>query len=239
MGIYLSAGIATVLSIVLSGYLISLWDKSFKKYLLLVFLLLPFSPFVNILVKKPLTLMLERLFQISEKAKPWWFLLIDLFIAPITEELFKVLPIIVFPLRQWVRDYRSVLCIGLAVGLGFGLGEMWLIAWRIHIAKPEIANLAFYKLGGFIGERALCCFVHGILTSLVLKGLLGSFKDILSGYLKAVSLHALLNTSALLYQEKILPVGGTLFIAVPMILIMLHILLKFEEKVRQERRKSV
>jgi len=87
--------------------------------------------------------------------------------APVTEESAK-LTLMLFP---WIRrrnDGKSAIQIGMAIGLGFGVGEMWQAAYWLS-KDPDIASTPWYLLGGFMIERLLVCFNHVALTTAALR----------------------------------------------------------------------
>jgi hypothetical protein len=57
----------------------------------------------------------------------------------------------------------------MALGLGFGVGEIFFIA-DLVLANPQMAALPWYDFGGFINERFLVCLIHGLFTSMTLLG---------------------------------------------------------------------
>lgn len=83
---------------------------------------------------------------------------IAIFYAPVTEELAKLLPLLVPAVRRALR-MDTCARLALAIGLGFGIGEAWFIAYQCCF-NPTLAAMPFYLLGGFFGERFMVCLLH-------------------------------------------------------------------------------
>jgi hypothetical protein len=98
-------------------------------------------------------------------------------------------------------DRSSALWIGMAFGMGFGVGEIWYLAWGFSIV-PEFAGYPFYYFVGFISERVAVVFIHGVMTAVVVTGFMEGRKRLLMGYVRAVLLHAITNIGAIFYQLK-------------------------------------
>lgn len=217
-GIYIAAFIATGISAVLWGGLIYWLSKREWKYLALMLILLPFSTIVNLWVKKPVYDFLLFSLNVSSELSittPWWLLLFILFLAPITEEAIKLFPLAAKQVRRTI-DKLSALWIGMALGIGFGIGEIWYLAWRFSMV-PGFAGYPFYYFGGFIGERMMTVFIHGVMTAVAVTGFLKGRKGLLIGYVGAVFLHAFANISAMLYQIRLWDITfASLYLILPM-----------------------
>ncbi len=85
--------------------------------------------------------------------------------APLTEEPAKWLPLLLPFIRSELRKENAA-AFALAVGLGFGVGEICFLANQLG-RVPEIAALPFWHLGGFISERALVCLLHGCFIAFI------------------------------------------------------------------------
>lgn len=168
MGIFLAAIIATVLSAAILG-LILFWRRSTEdRRLLLVILIanLPMSAMAFHGARRPIESWLASALQDHQGL----LTCIRLCYAPLTEEPAKLL-VLVVPL-VWRRVTRTNLVhVALAIGLGFGIGEAWMLAGLLS-AKPEIAAMPWYGLQGFIMERTLVCMTHAAFTSMALLGLI-------------------------------------------------------------------
>ena len=85
--------------------------------------------------------------------------------APLTEEPAKLAPWLVLlaagaPL--WPTR-RMIAPLTLAAGLGFAVGEIWLVAGFVATANdPKLAGLPWYSFGGFLSERLMTCITHAL-----------------------------------------------------------------------------
>lgn len=93
--------------------------------------------------------------------------LVRLCFAPLTEEPAKLLPwllLLAVGLPLWPRR-RMAAPLALAAGLGFAVGEIWLVATLVAQANdPKLAGLPWYAFGGFLGERLMTCVTHAMLA---------------------------------------------------------------------------
>lgn len=106
------------------------------------------------------------------------------FYAPLTEEPAKLLPLLIPSIRKRITRENFVTA-ALALGLGFGIGEIWLVGGFIAQA-PQFADLPWYQFTGFINERFMVCIVHGGMTSFALSRL---DKNFLIGLIGSMGLH--------------------------------------------------
>ncbi len=200
MGLYIAAGLTTAVVVLLLGGLICVEGRRGCKFWPLLLVPLPLSLAVNQLVKVPVWELAKRVGGITSwQAGPLWGVLFLHFLAPVTEEGIKLLPLAVPAWRGWMEDRRSALFVGFTLGTGFGIGEIWYLAWLTGSRMPVVAGQPlWYSIGEFGSERLLSCFFHAIATSLVTMGLfLGRWW---LGYLLAVVYHAFGNLGALFYQ---------------------------------------
>jgi len=198
--IFIAAAIATAASLGAWGSLLYIMSGRQKGAFALVALALPFSALINILVKAPLGGALVSLAGIPlplSPATPVWFLATILFLSPLTEEAIKLAPLAPSALRE--RFLPSALYAGMAAGIGFGIGEIWYLAWGISTV-PAYASYPFYYFTGFMEERFLVVFLHGAMTAIAACMLPRGAGKAVQGYLVAVCLHAFVNLGALLYQ---------------------------------------
>lgn len=161
---------------------------------------LPLSALVNLFVKAPLGKGVGSLFRIEPGMgldTPVWFLVFLFMLAPVFEELIKVAPALLPPVRHAISDPDGAYWTGLALGIGFGLGEAIYLAWQIA-ASGAYEEYPWYAFTGFLGERLFVVFVHGLMTMLFLW-LVARRKPLL-GFLAAMGTHALVNSGAMLYQ---------------------------------------
>ena len=200
--IYLAALITTAIALAVYGTVI--WQMKStvdKRWLWLAFLIaLPLQPLAFYLVRVPLNnLLLARLGGAS-RLYEW----ITLFYAPLTEEPAKLVPLLVpFVLRDIRRE--NFVRYALAIGLGFGIGELWFVAERVaHI--PQYALTPFWQFTGFLNERLMVCLLHGVFVSVALWRLRNRF---LLGVLGAMLLHFFGNFPIYLMQKNLFGFGIT------------------------------
>lgn len=90
---------------------------------------------------------------------------VRLSLAPLTEEPAKLLPwLIALALGQRLQPCRRlVVPLAFALGLGFAMGEMWLVAQLIAAADdPQFRGLPWYAFGGYLNERLETCLTHSL-----------------------------------------------------------------------------
>lgn len=167
---------------------------------------LPLSALVNLLVKAPLAEGAGGLFGIDPGqglGTPAWFLVFLFMLAPVFEELVKVAPALLPPVRRASAGPDDAYWIGLALGIGFGLGEAVYLAWQVA-ASGLYEQYPWYAFTGFFGERLLVVFVHGLMTAFFLW--LAARRRPLAGFGLAMGMHALVNSGAMLYQLELVPI---------------------------------
>lgn len=177
-----------------------------KRYLVYILYGLPLSAIVNLLVKGPLAGWVGAAAGIEPglgaAATPVWFLLFLFMLSPVFEELIKVLPVAFPPVRRAAAEPNGAFWTGMALGIGFGIGEVMYLAWNIA-ASGAFEQYAWYMFTGFLGERLLVVFVHGFMTSVFLW--LAAKRAPLLGFLAAMTAHALVNSTAMLAQLGVVP----------------------------------
>jgi hypothetical protein len=124
--------------------------------------------------------------------------------APIFEEAIKILPALLPASRIFRKEPSQALMAGLALGMGFGLGEAAYLAYGIA-QVPAYSQLPWYMFTGFASERLAITFGHGLLTSLAILGLSYGREKAFFGYLTAVGFHALINLGPVLSALKMIP----------------------------------
>lgn len=184
-----------------------LWAYSGRtwRFVKLVPLGLPLSALVNLLVKGPLGEGVGALAGIEPGLgleTPVWFLLFLFALAPVFEELAKAVPALLPFVRRRIAAPDDAYWTGMALGIGFGLGEAAYLAWGIA-ASGAYEQYPWYTFTGYFGERLLVVFVHGFMTALFVW--LAARRKPVAGYLLAAGTHALLNAGAMLYQLALLP----------------------------------
>lgn len=159
-GIYIAAAIVTLLAALLIGGFVlgNSEKKEYVLYVTLFLLTLPMSYLSIWYIRKPFDLWFQTVM-----TNHGWYTFLTTFYAPLTEELSKLWPLLIpFFYRRVTKE--NALKVAIALGLGFGIGEIWYLAWRFSF-NPEIASLPWYQLGGFINERLLTCIIHGAFTA--------------------------------------------------------------------------
>lgn len=164
MGIVIAGTITTVLSIVVVGLLIRRLSKREDRSVLILafFFALPLQPLAFYFIRLPLHELLTG--WIGAGA---FLTAITLFYAPVTEEVAKWLALGVPSIRKGIKPENAV-ATAMAVGLGFGVGELWFIAERLA-RQPQLAALPFYYFNGFLTERLMVCFLHGAMIAWFFK----------------------------------------------------------------------
>ena len=220
-GIYLTALLTLCLSAFLAVVYLKVMSGQPRRYLWLLLVGLPLSAMVNLWVKKPLIVGVGQALNLPinlEPATPFWFIIFLWLVAPVCEEAVKLVPLLVPRIRAYLANPVDALWAGFALGASFGLGEAAYLAWGIA-QSPRYAGLPWYLFGGYISERLIVCFGHGMLTAFITTGLQRGARPAVRGYLTAVALHALLNVGPLLLAM------GLASIAVVQLLFILAIIL--------------
>jgi hypothetical protein len=162
-GIYIAALIATLLAGLIIGGIIlgNSSKKEYSFYILLFLLTLPMSYLSIWYVRIPFDAWFH-----SIMTHEGWYTFLTVFYAPLTEEPAKLWPLLIpFFYRRVTKE--NVVKTALALGLGFGVGEIWYLAWRLTF-RLDIVALPWYQLGGFINERLLVCAIHGAFTAVTI-----------------------------------------------------------------------
>jgi hypothetical protein len=183
VGLFIAAGITTALA--LCGFALVLrqaddWRSTARAFLIA----LPLQPLMIYAVRLPIDGLLRTTFGMVG-----WVTIISLFYAPLTEEPAKWLTAAV-P-RLWRAIVNDPIVLALAVGVGFGIGEIWFLAHAL-IKSPSYPDLPFWMFGGFVLERLAVCFLHGALLLPPFYAL-ATGRSFLLGGLAGMVLHFLLN----------------------------------------------
>ncbi len=235
MNFYIWAAIVTIIAILMFYY----WFKMLKlstipMFLFYLLLTMPFSLIVNLVIKKPTLDFLLAVFQIDNIPKSWplWFLVIVHFIPPITEESIKIYPLLFPSIRKIINNRAVSFTLGSLLGLGFGIGEAWYLAFALTWQKPEFAWGFFLDLVGFFGERLTVAIIHGFMTGLVFLGFYD--KKFLRQFILVITIHASLNIGAALYQTgRCSLIFAALFSGVSAVILVYYIYI-LTEKLRKE-----
>jgi uncharacterized membrane protein YhfC len=208
VGIFVAAALSTALGIWAFGTLLRQFAKVNRELLVIFGIALPLSPIVNIIVKGPIINYFRSLWglQVSPSLWPWWFAVIALGVVGVSEESIKLLPLTWRPARARAVERSGVAMLAMVIGLGFGIGEAWFLAWRIYRSQPHIAHLPFYELTGFTAERVLAMALHSVLVSLPVSGILLNRTRFTQRLMGAMGLHCVVDLGPMLFQTGIISV---------------------------------
>jgi hypothetical protein len=163
--IYIAASASTVMVIFFYvSYILRISHRKDYTRLLAAFLLtIPLSPIANYALK-PVLDTLVRLIVSNESGV---YKLITTSYAPLVSEPIKLLPLLLpFVYHRINKD--NFVSFGMALGVGFGIGEIWLNAFR----SSQIPNDSFLPIGyvllGYISEWLMISLLHGAFTSFAL-----------------------------------------------------------------------
>ena len=157
MGLIIAACITTALA--LCGLALVLARAGNWRPLALAFLIaLPLQPLAFYVVRLPIDGLLRTTFGMTG-----WVMIVSLFYAPVTEEPAKWLAAAVPAVRRAIASHP--VSVALAVGLGFGIGEIWFLTHALATA-PNYPDVPFWMFGGFMVERLEVCFLHGAFVAL-------------------------------------------------------------------------
>jgi hypothetical protein len=198
VGLTIAAGFTTALA--LCGLALLLARAEDRRSLTLAFILaLPLQPLAFYAVRAPLDDMLKATFGF-----PSWVAVASLLYAPLTEEPAKWLAAALPMVRRAIALHP--VAVALAVGIGFGIGEIWFLVHAI-VNGPNYPDLPFWMFGGFVVERLEVCFLHGAFVALPFVALArgGSFW---LGGLAGMALHFLLNFPVFLARMDMFGLGA-------------------------------
>jgi len=151
-------------------------------------LALPLQPAAFFLVRMPLHRALVEALG-AEGVMHW----LPILYAPVTEEAAKWAVLLAL-----FRGVRPALALpaALAIGLGFGIGEIAFLAERLA-RVPAMAALPFWMFGGFLGERLSVCIMHGLFIA-PLAFALARGQGVVPAALFGMAAHLALNAPILL-----------------------------------------
>jgi uncharacterized membrane protein YhfC len=218
VGIWIAAIVATSLAAWIGRALLRAWIGHDRLYYRVLAITLLFSPIVNLCAKKPILGYMLHRFHLSPKTPdwPWWFVVLVLLLIGVSEEGIKLTPVSFPSVRKAIRLRGSAVPMAFTIGLGFAIGEIWYLAFRIHFSDPASASLPFYMLGGFITERVGTVIVHAWLSLLALSGLRSGSSQFLLGAGGAMLAHALMDSTAMLFQMKLVSVETAILVFIPL-----------------------
>jgi hypothetical protein len=163
-GIYVRAILTTAAAVAIFGTLIHKLRLPANERLLWLAaaLTLPLCPLAFFLVRIPLDHWLMAQLGANSIAYKW----LKTFYAPFTEEPAKLIPLLIPAIRRDLNG-RNFVRYALAIGVGFAIGEMSLIAERVA-RMPGLAALPFYQFGGYVSERLMVCVFHSAFVAVAL-----------------------------------------------------------------------
>lgn len=198
MGLLIAAAITTVIA--LGGLVMLLRGASAWGGLALAFVIaLPLQPLAFYAVRLPIDGALRTTFGIAG-----WVSIVALFYAPLFEEPAKWLTAAVPAVRRAIRV--DPIRLALAVGLGFGIGEVWFLANAL-IRSPNYPDLPVTQFSGFMIERLAVCFLHGAFLVPPFYALARGHSFLLGGFCGMV-MHFLLNFPIYLAQLDAFGLGA-------------------------------
>ena len=181
--IYTAAIVPTLLGLgVIGGLLCWRAPREQRKLLAVIVLLeLPLCAAAFYFIRQPLDGLLQKVISPFSDG----YRLIATWYAPLTEEPIK-LWVLLIPLVFRSVKRSNFVFFAVAIGLGFGIGELWMLAYEFSKA-PAFASLPWYAFGGFMQERFLVLFMHGAFTAAAL--MFFRRKLFIVGFLIALLLH--------------------------------------------------
>jgi DNA-directed RNA polymerase subunit RPC12/RpoP len=201
-GIFITAIVTTALSAGLIGGFVY-WRARKSEYAAVTTAILFYVPIYWVafyLVR----LSFHGWFETVMDSESGWFVFLTTFYAPLTEEPAKWVLLLLPWFRKQITE-KNFVRIAMAMGLGFGLGEIWMIAERVF-ASPGFVDYPWYYYVGFLNERFLVCIVHGAFVAVMLKYMR---KNIAVGMLGAVALHYFANFPIYLAWIDLFNLGKT------------------------------
>ncbi len=117
-------------------------------------------------------------------------------------------------------NQSSALWIGMALGIGFGIGEIWYLAWQFSFVPPihQVPILLLHRLYRRKTDYSFSSRGNDINCDC---RLFEAEKGLAIGYIGAILLHALTNIGALLYQMQVIDGNAT------SILLLISVLVSF------------
>lgn len=186
-GLAVAALIAAVLSVAVYGAALA-WAAPRREWMLLAAIAaaaLPLSWLAYHVLRAPLSAGVDTAFG-AELGRWLWPLY-----APLTEEPAKLL-LLAAPWFAHRVTRANAVRVGTAIGLGFGIGEIALVADLVG-ASPGSAGSPWWQFSGFISERFLVCLVHGAFTATALVAWRSAKGGFGRGLAAAMALHLLAN----------------------------------------------
>lgn len=199
-----AAAATTILAVGLWGVFLRLTSREHARWAPLALWGLPMGLLANTVVRAPLSELVAGRAgwpPAPSRSMPFWLIACLYLVAPLTEEAIKLVPAVSGGLRARLRSGPAPLWAGMFIGAGFGIGEIWSVAASL-LLSPFYVNVPWHQMTGFMTERLLLVYAHGVMTAVAVAGLVRGRS--LQGYLAAVGLHAVVNLGGLLYQLRLL-----------------------------------
>src|SRR5262245_842482 len=167
VALYLAAFITSVVALLfIGGFLLAITPRQDRSFFAAVMALsLPMAAIAFYLVRVPLDHWLAGMLGPDSVAYTVW----GTVKAPLTEQLAELWLMLV----PWFRrrlGKENAPGLGMAIGLGFGVGEAWVVA-RLLSADPSVAGVPWFQFGmfgGYMVERFQVCVLHGAYTATAL-----------------------------------------------------------------------
>lgn len=189
-GIYLAYAIATLVVMGIWGvFFLRKAPLSQRGLMVLLFgLQLPMSWLAYVMIRVPLDHWYAGLVGRGSTAYLW----LKSFEAPLTEEPAKLWPLALLPLFSRI-DPKMAFYSGIALGLGFGVSEIWTLAFLAVKHDPTLLAQPWYYFVGGIKERFIASFCHAAMTGIAVAGICRGWKTGLQAIGAAMAVHYLLN----------------------------------------------
>ncbi|MBN1223934.1 MAG: hypothetical protein JXB23_11860 [Candidatus Aminicenantes bacterium] len=220
--IVIAASAATFMVIFLYvSYILRIGDrKDYSRLMIALLIALPLSPLSFYTLRLPL----DHLVRLVIGHESGIYKFISLAYAPLIEEPVKLLPLF-FPFLYHRVARENFVSFGMALGVGFGIGKIWLTAFRSSQVPGDLFLPLGYVLLGFVAEWLMICLLHGAFTSFVLSRLHRGFGLALAG---AMCLNLLAFLPPNLVEMNALSLNGRMLRAyLPIYLILFFALMIF------------
>ncbi len=206
--IYVTATMVTLI-VLFIVYLVARWGNlEINKVSIAIIAGLPLSAIVNLLIKKPVILYMLKVSGLENHINtlPIHILILTLLVVGFSEEAIKMAPALLPPISKMLfRSKYYKIAFSWFIGVGFGLGEAYYIAYAISLS-PAYSGYPYYYFAGYMNERTIVCLIHGILTVLALYGWPSS-KRIIGTYTLASIVHSVIDVPAALYQTRVIDIA--------------------------------
>lgn len=221
LSIYLTAIITTMLAALTIGTIVlKILKKNLFLFLPFTIFFLPMSYITFTFIRVPIDKFVINYFKIPQAVMTWplWYVTLVFLYAPVTEELIKLAPLLL-PLIRKKISFNNRIAIGMMIGLGFGIGELWLVAsWFSQ--NVYMAEYHWYQLWGYILERLISCFSHGVFTAVALKGIGNKLTKYI---IYAIGLHALSNLPIVMSRLGIIKLSTVIFQNISLLYLLLFL----------------